>query len=281
MKPNFLIIGAGRCGTTSLCYYLAQHPDVFIYERKEIEFFNLDRLYAKGQQWYESQFENGRGHKAVGEGTVNYSKQHRYPKTAARISQDLPDARFIYITRHPLRQLESNWKYSYLHGYERKPFNRAIRENVDYLRTCNYLRQIQAYRRFFPENRILILFLEEMISDPALVLGKCASFLGIGNLFGDIDMSPRNRTSDDSEDRRVLSLLKKATGYDRLRNSTPTWLKGIFKLVLKWQIRNGVQWDKNILSWVVDEIHEDTRHFLDRHGKASDFWNFETYTHGM
>jgi len=281
MKPNFLIIGAGRCGTTSLCHYLAQHPDVFIYKQKETEFFNLDRLYAEGQQWYESLFEKGRGHKAVGEGTVNYSKQHRYPKTASRISRHLPDARLIYITRHPLRQLESNWKYAYLHGHEPKPFNRAIKENVDYLKTGNYLRQIQAYRRFYPDDRILILFLEEMISDPTLVLKKCAGFLEIDNRFGDIDVTPRNRTIDDSGDRWVLSLSKKMPGYNRLRNSAPVRLKTIFKSILKWQIRDAVQWDKKVRKWVIDEIYEDTQRFLERYGKVPDFWSFETSTHGM
>ena len=93
MKPNFLVVGAGRCGTTSLCYYLEQHPDVFIYEQKETEFFNSDRFYNKDWPWYESLFEKGKGHKAVGEGTVNYSKQYRYPKAEPRIVHHLPDVR--------------------------------------------------------------------------------------------------------------------------------------------------------------------------------------------
>ena len=277
MKPNFLVVGAGRCGTTSLCYYLEQHPDVFIYEQKETEFFNSDRFYNKDWPWYESLFEKGKGHKAVGEGTVNYSKQYRYPKAVPRIVHHLPDVRLIYITRHPLEQLESNWKYSYLHGYESKSFNRALKENFDYLDTCNYLRQIQVYRQFYPDEQILILFLEDMRSNPSMVLKKCVNFLKIDNRFKDVDMTPQNRSEDDYGNRLILALMKKMPGYEHMRDLFPLRLKKLSKLMLKRQMRDQVPWDIEIRKWVIDEIGEDTQAFLKRYGKDPVFWNFNPY----
>lgn len=53
-KPDFLIIGAQKCGTTSLFYYLSQHPDLCLPAIKELQFFTFE--YSKGWPWYENQF---------------------------------------------------------------------------------------------------------------------------------------------------------------------------------------------------------------------------------
>jgi len=53
-KPNFLIIGAQKCGTTSLFYYLSQHPQLNLPAIKEIHFFDLE--YERGIGWYYSLF---------------------------------------------------------------------------------------------------------------------------------------------------------------------------------------------------------------------------------
>ena len=52
--PNFLIVGANRCGTTSLHYYLNEHPQVFMAPRKELRFFTHDSKYIRGLGFYES-----------------------------------------------------------------------------------------------------------------------------------------------------------------------------------------------------------------------------------
>jgi len=51
MKPTFLVIGAAKAGTTSRCARLGSHPDVFISEPKETNFFAYDKLFAKGSEW--------------------------------------------------------------------------------------------------------------------------------------------------------------------------------------------------------------------------------------
>ena len=53
MKPNFLVIGAMKCGTTSLCSLLDQHPDIFMSNPKETYFFSNDEVYQKGLKCYE------------------------------------------------------------------------------------------------------------------------------------------------------------------------------------------------------------------------------------
>ena len=71
-NPNFIIIGGQKCSTTWLFKLLSQHPQIFIPESKELNFYNKRFNYVKGIEWYRNQFKDYSGEKAVGECTPNY-----------------------------------------------------------------------------------------------------------------------------------------------------------------------------------------------------------------
>jgi hypothetical protein len=70
--PTFLCIGAQKCGTTWLATAVSQHPEVGTGRKKELHFFDQREAYARGLDWYESQFRTGPETRAVGEFTPNY-----------------------------------------------------------------------------------------------------------------------------------------------------------------------------------------------------------------
>ncbi len=70
MLPEFLIVGAPKCGTTSLADALSQHPDLFIPERKELGFF--DKNWERGMTWLAQYFEQARSEQLRGEATPDY-----------------------------------------------------------------------------------------------------------------------------------------------------------------------------------------------------------------
>ena len=72
MLPDFIIVGAEKSGTSSLCYYLSEHPDIFIPRTKEIHYFENKDNFAKGLDWYEKQFSDWNGEKITGECTPFY-----------------------------------------------------------------------------------------------------------------------------------------------------------------------------------------------------------------
>ena len=55
--PDFLIIGAMKCGTTSLYHYLRDHPQIFMPTIKAPEFFAEESNWGRGIAWYRRQFE--------------------------------------------------------------------------------------------------------------------------------------------------------------------------------------------------------------------------------
>ena len=95
MKPNFLVIGAQRAGTTWLYECLREHPEIFLPETKELHYFDLN--HEKGYEWYFQHFE-GASEKAIGEITPNY---YQYPGAIEKAHALLPEAKFIFILREP------------------------------------------------------------------------------------------------------------------------------------------------------------------------------------
>ncbi|MEX2430634.1 MAG: sulfotransferase, partial [Dehalococcoidia bacterium] len=112
VRPNFLVLGAMKSATTTLCELLATHPQAFVCEPKEPEFFCKDEVYSRGWPWYQSLFRSALHKKAVGEGSTSYTKKLLFPRTASRIAAHVPDARLIYIVRHPIERIESHWMHS-------------------------------------------------------------------------------------------------------------------------------------------------------------------------
>lgn len=197
MRPNFLVVGAAKAGSTSLCAALARHPDVFFPARKELHFFSFDAVYAHGFEWYERWFEDSRGFTARGEGSTSYAGRLQFPEAAARIAAYDPEIKLIYIVREPLARIESLWMQLQRFGagspfadlgvhelpaafHVHHDFDRALREQRDALvESSNYWRELEHLRRWFEASQIHLVFLEELEHDPRGVLRACFEFLGV------------------------------------------------------------------------------------------------------
>ncbi len=275
VKPNLFVIGAPKAGTTSLCDLLGAHPDVFICDPKEPQFFTVPKKYNRGYGWYASLFESARGYKAIGDGSTTYSQIGVYPDALKRLVDYAPHARIIYITRNPLKRLESMWIQLRHRGVPvPASFPKALRTWPELIDSGLYWTQINAYRRYFPDARILVLFFEDFTADPHAVLNRCFKFLEVASEpdIPDADR-PRNVWSDKHEDRIALDALRQLPGYDRLRDAVvPKMVRRALKRAFTKPIRQRPQWDEQTRRWVVDRIADDVRQFLAFYNKPADFW---------
>ena len=117
MLPTFIVIGAAKCGTTSICNVLGSHSDVFMSEPKEPHYFSSSPDSKITHSWYESLFSSADGHIAIGEGSTSYTAPNRISRTARRLAQTIPDCKLIYVVRDPLKRLESDWKMRRREGW--------------------------------------------------------------------------------------------------------------------------------------------------------------------
>ena len=108
--PNFIIIGAAKSATTTLTTILPKHPDIFISKPKEPKFFG--RYYSKGWDWYANRFSDGQGLALRGEGSTMYTSQMKaFKDTPELMHRHLPKLKLIYIVRHPLDRIVSQWRH--------------------------------------------------------------------------------------------------------------------------------------------------------------------------
>lgn len=182
--PDFLIIGAAKCGTTTLYECLRRHPEVFMPDKKEPGFFTAK--FDRGWPWYLSLFAGAGSAATCGEASTVYTWWSDYPVAAARIGRYLPHARLIYIMRHPVERTYADYceqiKTAAKQGRIRpdlRSFESFISENEHLVRSGEYIRYIEEYRRYFPPSAMLLLLLDDLRRDPAGVLATVYRHLGV------------------------------------------------------------------------------------------------------
>src|SRR5688500_16728544 len=105
MLPTFVGIGAQRGGTTWIHRCLAEHPQVFVPEPKELQFFN--RHFDRGLTWYEDRFRPRHGEICVGEISPNYMNS---ALAIDRMAEIVPNAKLFTILREPVQRAFSAYK---------------------------------------------------------------------------------------------------------------------------------------------------------------------------
>jgi Sulfotransferase domain len=196
--PGAVILGAQKCGTSSLHNYLTQHPGVIAPLRKEVHYFDVN--YGRGEAWYRGHF--GR----QGDPGLNLDSSPYYlfhPAVPARMHQLLPDARLIVLLRDPARRAYSHYWHERDKARESLSFEAAIdaeparlgrseqqlasgemtfsREHQlhSYLARGRYAEQLERWFAFYPRRRIHVLRFEDFAKDPLGGLNQTLAFLGL------------------------------------------------------------------------------------------------------
>jgi hypothetical protein len=213
VMPDFLIIGAQKCGTSSLYQYLTKHPLIepaqdFFDSSKEVRFFS--RHYSKGIIWYRRHFPSYLYKKyfkklygqelITGEATPSYVFHPHAPRW---IYNTIPNVKLIVLLRNPIDRAYSHYQHAFRIGKETLTFEAALdaeserlsgeREKMiknencrsfnymyySYLARGIYADQIEVFFNFFKENQILILNFETFFSSPNVYFKNILEFLQI------------------------------------------------------------------------------------------------------
>ena len=242
--PDFIIIGAAKCGTTSLYDYMIQHPDIYSASRKEIHYFDLHRT-----GWYRSNFptiffkkrvKNNNKQFVTGEATPNYLF---FPNVPKEVHKMCPNVKLIILLRNPVDRAYSHYHHQIrkkllpprenerenlsfddavksekerLDGeweniYKDKSYPNEKFRNFSYLSRGNYFEQIERWMEYFPKKQFLIIKTEELNTDTQNILNKVFTFVGVTNF-------------------QVKDLKKLNTGkYEEMKKTTKEYLIEYFK----------------------------------------------------
>jgi len=226
--PNFLIIGAFKCGTTSLHHYLNQHPEIQMPAMKETDFFSGPANgfpYARGAKRIKSLGSYERLFDATaparGEASPNYTDHPRRPGTAERIRATIPEAKLIYLVRDPIARTLSHFHHRVSVEGERRSLSAALSDLTDryspYTCPSFYASQLERYLEHFPQEQILVVDQDDLLNDRASALREIFDFLSVDRSFESPRFADEENTSANRRSySRFIVLVRRA-------RATPVW----------------------------------------------------------
>ncbi len=247
-KPNFFIIGAPKCGTSSLARWLNEHPNVFFSPRKEPHLFNTDGHTAtQSLAEYEALFRDAAAeHRAIGEGSTHYL----YSQVAVpNILEYNPEARFIVCLRNPIEMAPALHSERLSQGRENEPnFERAwqmqtIRaegrnipqtvqkdpERLQYGPYCLLGQQLERVYAHVPPEQVHYILLDDIRRSEKAEYERVLAFLGLERktssiTFENVNSAKHTRFPRLAIATRTLASIKKRTGIKR-SFGVASWLR--------------------------------------------------------
>jgi hypothetical protein len=182
MLPNLVVIGAQKCGTSALHYYLGLHPEISMSKPKELNFFIKPDEWRRGIEWYESHFTGDAPIR--GESSPNYTSFPRNKGVPRRMFKTMPEAKLIYLVRDPLERIVSAYIHNLSRGREKRDLTEALaRPRSTYLVRSRYYRQVSAFLDFYPPSSLLVLEQGDLLHRRAETLRETFRFLGVDDSF--------------------------------------------------------------------------------------------------
>lgn len=216
--PDFVIIGAMKCGTSTLHAQLAAQPQFFMSEPKEPNFFSNDEIYAKGEGWYRGLFKNAPAGAIKGESSTHYTKLPTYTETVDRLAALIPNAKFIYVMRDPIDRLISHYIHEWTQGVIKCSIDEAIEKHPELVAYSRYAYQLEPWIARFGRERILTVIFERMTAEPDAELNRITAFLGAkGGVAWKRDLEAQNVSAE---------RIRKFPGYELIvGNPVATFLR--------------------------------------------------------
>ncbi len=193
--PNVIIIGAQKCGTSGLHYYLGLHPDVSVSTPKELNFFIAERNWPKGTDWYRGRFDAACPVRV--DASPNYTAHPQHTGVAERMASVVPDARLIYIVRDPLDRIAAHWVHNYSKGRHSGALARTIvNPKASYIARSRYAMQLEQFTPHYGMDRILVLEQSDLRDRRDETLRRVFEFTGADPDFSDRRFAQERHKTD-------------------------------------------------------------------------------------
>ena len=179
--PDFLIVGAQRCGTSTLYEDLLDAPGVFLPAVKEPYNLTDDHvLTGQGRAEYAALFAGAAGARRCGEASTRYTLRPHYEGCAGRARAVLgPDLRIIYLIREPIARAISHHRFDCAHGWVSPDADTEVLRHARYVNAGRYAFQITPWIEAFGRERVHIERFEDFTADRLDALARICAFLGV------------------------------------------------------------------------------------------------------
>lgn len=296
--PNFVIAGFPKCGSTSLYYYLNEHPDIFLPKQKELHYFTYDiisstlegpgdtrvnKFHVSNFNDYKKKYSEVRNEKAIGDASPSYIN---YPSCISEIKGKLGnDVKVIILLRDPVKRTYSNYLHLIREHRETLDFFSALKEEQNrkskkysdfwyYTFNSFYYEKIKAFKAEF--KNVLIITTEEMNKETSKVIKGTYEFLGVDESFMPENLDRRYNPGGVFKENVITKFFFKQSKLRTIIKSlipiTP-WMKHLkHKMINKYQ-EPAPTIDEKAEDYLIDLFKEDVIKLKEQYGIKTEFWN--------
>jgi hypothetical protein len=262
MLPNCIINGVAKSGTTSIYHYLKSHHQIFMSERKEINYFSHGKnpsyttrsvmTPVRTAEEYESYFIGSEGFKVRGEASPSYFSTLG---TAAKIKREIPDVKFITTLRNPADRAYSGYLMNVRANNIKENAPNAFSQDKHWVKLGLYYEQLKEYYDQFSSSQIKIVLLEDLKSDKKKVLEDLFGYLEIDN----------NYTFDSEKIHNAGHVPKNYALHNFIRNNM--FIKKTVRPMLPRKFKNFAKQFENLNHKKPATMSDEIRSQLDRYYK--------------
>jgi hypothetical protein len=190
-----MLIGAQKCGTTSLAAQLSHHPEICFCQEKEPAYFNRAKDWRATLEQYHSLYQPSEG-QLCGEASTSYTFIPEWPGVPERLYEYNPELKLIYIMRQPVERVISNYAHKIARGLVSAPPETVVWKDPSLLNRSRYGVQIRPFIELFGRDKVLLMVFEEYIAAQRESLDQVANFLGIeSQSWGDVAIESRHSST--------------------------------------------------------------------------------------
>ena len=235
-SPSFIGIGAEKSATTWAWTILNEHPSVRMSQPKELNFFNLDENFGRGESWYRQHFATDAN--CSGEISPLYMDD---PRVAERIRSVYPDSKILVMLRHPFDRAMSHLFHDASVHYGKvatvvpEQLQALVDKDDKYIRRSRYHAALAPFFDVFPANQIGVFYFDEVKSDGLNLSRRLYEFAGVDSNFVPEQF---NKKVNESQDLRPAAKL--VMGVSRAIRAFPPTHAGMQWIYRHTQLREKV-----------------------------------------
>jgi hypothetical protein len=260
--PNLIIIGAPKCGTSSMHFYLGQHPQIYMSQPKELNFFLLEKNWDKGEIWYRSHFKK----QAMirGESSPMYSNAFQFSDVPERMNRLIPDARLIYLVRDPIQRIISHYIHSTALGKTSESIEECLKSpDNNYVQYSQYYIQLKHYLKYYSLSQICIITSEDLYNSRYETLQKVFRFLEVEPFYYSKQFTTLKNTYADISPKSVFARYFNRLTNHNIRFIIPETIRSLIRKMIfsrfKDRVSKPILSNKlkiQLVSWLKEDINQ-------------------------
>lgn len=277
--PDFLIIGAMKCGTTTLYRDLGSQPGIYFPYEKEPHSLNRDEvLSGEGLAAYGKLFEGARAEQKCGEASTGYTKRPNFEGAAGRARRLCgADLRLIYIVRDPIERAMSQYYHRVRLGGNPPTPEQALLGDPDYANWGRYAWQLEPWLEAFGRERVQVVLFEEFTRDRASACERACGHVGVEFRRELLDTGKAYNVGDKMIDARggLLGKLRRSWAYRSLvRPAVPVGLRTrLRELMGKKPVARPQPPERSVLERFADLVRQDAARLAELMGRPGPVWD--------